>query len=328
MKTCLIYTFSGTGNSLIVANFVAGYLKQKDIETTIFNVKEPISNVPDPNDYDYFGLSYPIHGFNTPLPFVKFLKKVVNSKVKNRPYFIIKNSGEPFAVNNASSARFVGLLKRKGYVPTLEHHFLMPYNIMFTYKENLRKQMYLYVKALTKVFADDIVSGKVMKIHYPFFYRLFAFFVRIEWIAGFANAPLMYVKKKICINCDKCIKGCPVNALYRNKKGKIKVHHNCCICMACSFNCPVDAFRMGFLNPWRVNFGGFQYDRLLKDESLDGKFVNRNTKGYFKLFRKYYHKQNEILKSRGYPLPVSYNEEDNLEELFNKNKNKSKKSDK
>lgn len=313
VRRCIIYAFSGTGNSLIVANFIAAYLNGYGIDSHVFRVRYPLGEIPDPNDYDYVGFTYPIHGFNTPRPFLRFVKLLPKSGYQGKPFFIAKDSGEPFAVNSASSSSFVRIMRKKGYRPTLEHHYLMPYNIMFAYDENLRKQMYLYTEALTRVLADDIASGKVDRIKYKWYYRLCSALVRIEHIAGPVNSKLTYVKKSKCIHCDLCIRGCPVHAVYRNKRDKIKIRPSCFICMACSFNCPVDAFRMGFLNPWRVNFGGFQYERLLKDDRYDGKYVNRNTKGYFRHFRKYYREQDRILLERGYKLPVDYNGKDSLE---------------
>lgn len=310
---CIIYAFSGTGNSLLIASFLAAALKEHSIETDIFRVRYPLGEVPDPNAYEHVGFVYPIHGFNTPKPFISFLKTLPASKTPRKPYFIAKNSGEPFAANSASSSTLVHVLKKKGYVPTLEHHYLMPYNIMFAYAENLRKQMYLYSKAYASLMAEDIALGKDEKIHYKPGWRFLSWLVRLEWIAGPVNAPLTRVNKKRCIHCDACIRNCPVHAIYRDKRGRIRVRSNCCICMACSFLCPKDAFRMGFLDPWRVNFGGYQYDRLLRDDAYDGKHVNRNTKGYFRHFRAYYKEQNRLLLERGHPLPVQYDEADSLE---------------
>lgn len=300
MSNCIIYTFSGTGNSKRVASFVGDNLSKKGIEVTYFNIKYPLEekDIPDPNNYDYVGFSYPIHGFNSPKPFVKFIKLLPISKSKDKKYFIIKNSGEPFAVNSASSSLTIKILKKKGYVLDLEHHFLMPYNIMFKYPEGMIKQMYLTSKAVGELYANEIVDNHhIFKIKTNPLYKTLAFIIRIEWLAGPINAKLCFVKKKKCVKCYKCIKNCPSGALYLNKKGKIKRKTNCCICMNCSFSCPKDAYFMGILNLWRVNLGGsFPYKKVIEDSNIRSNYVNKNTKGYFKSFRKYYDYQNELLK--------------------------------
>lgn len=308
-NTCIIYSFSGTGNSHILSEQVKKHLSDLSVKTTIYKIIYPINFnlVPNPNDFDYIGFSYPIHGLNAPKPFIDFVKKIPFSLVKEKAYFVLKNSGEPFAVNNGSSATLNKIMSKKGYKITLEHHYLMPYNIMFEYKKGLIKQMYLYCEALTKVMAIDIVNKKVDKIHTPLWNKALSALLKVEWIAGPVNHSLIHVDEKKCIHCNKCISQCSSNALYFDKEGKIKANSKCCICMACSFNCPVDALKMGILNPWRVNFGGFKYESLLKDENVNPSFVNANTKGYFKYFRKYYKKQDELLTKYNIPIPVKYN---------------------
>lgn len=312
MSKCIIYAFSGTGNSLLICDLLKAHLERKhDVDVTIYRIRFPIDKIriPNPNDYDFVGFSYPIYGFNVPKPFNDFIKLLPKSATPNKSFFIVKNSGEPFAVNNASSAHFVGIMKKKGYQPTLEHHYLMTYNIMFRYPNNLAKQMYLYDDALLSLMAEDIVLKKQIKIKYNPFYRLLSCIVRVVWLAGPINSKLTYVDKKRCIDCGLCITNCPMNAIYKNKDNKYKLHANCCICMACAFNCPRDAFKMGILNPWRIN-GRFNIKAILNNNEYNGKEVNAKTKGYFKNFKKHFKKQNELLLKRGYKLPVDYSDEE------------------
>ena len=84
--------------------------------------------------------------------------------------------------------------------------------------------------------------------------------------------------------------------------------------MRCSLNCPVNALHMGIFQPWAVT-GGFHYKELEKDTSNPGTYVNYKTKGYFKLFRKYYLKQNDLLTKYGLEIPVQYTEDNKLENL-------------
>ena len=63
-----------------------------------------------------------------------------------------------------------------------------------------------------------------------------------------------------------CIKNCPMNNIFKNKKGKIKFKHNCMMCMRCSFFCPKDAINIGFLQwwGWKVN-GAYDFKNILKN---------------------------------------------------------------
>ena len=42
---------------------------------------------------------------------------------------------------------------------------------------------------------------------------------------------------------------------------------------------------------------------IINDKENKGNYINKNTKGYFKLFKKYYHNQNELLKKYNIEIP-------------------------
>lgn len=299
-----LYAFSGTGNTAIALRLIKEKLIKEGHYVDDFLFKAPICSFPNPKDYDLIGIGYPIHAFNVPKPFLKFIKSF--PKVSGKNYFIFKVSGEPFALNGASSAHLNDILRHKGYHLIYERHLLMPYNIMFRYPKGLEKQMYLYLDPLSSLVVKNVLAGGTeKKIRFNPFSRFLSFVLRIEWIAGPVNCKLAHVNKKKCINCNRCLRECPTNSIYLNKKGKLKIHPSCTICMRCTVYCPTDAIFFGFLNHWVVN-GDFGYKSLAADESLSPAFVKMSTKGYFKHFRNYYKKQNQDLANANIPLPFSY----------------------
>ena len=314
----ILYLFTGTGNTRLCGDYLAKHLKEQGIETDVYEYRSGDSDIPNPNDYDLVGIGYPIHAFNVPEAFVKFIKAL--PKVENKNYFIFKVSGEPFPPNNSSSYHIYRILKKKGYHLIMEKHFLMPYNIMFKYKDELQKQMYLYLDPLANVMAIRLAKGEVDKIEYNPVHTVWSFFLRIEWIAPKVNAAFLHNDKKTCTNCMLCVNNCPTKSLYVTDKRKIKTTSQCALCMRCSLNCPTNALHMGIFQPWAVR-GGFHYKQLANDKNNPGTYVNYKTKGYFKLFRKYFLKQNELLRKYGLEIPVQYTEENKLENL---KKNKSK----
>ena len=299
MKILLI-TFSGTSNTFICGEFLKKHLESLNhqVDHYLYNARREFNYNLD--EFDLIGIGYPIHAFNVPKPFFKFLISLkVNKKID---YFIYKVSGEPFVFNSASSATLNSKLKKKGFNLVYEKHFLMPYNIMFNYNDSIKKEMYLYLEKLTLVTTKMLTAKEYNEVTYNPFYRFISFIFRIEWIAGPLNSKITHVDMKKCISCYKCVKECPTKSLYIDKNNKIKIKTNCCICMKCAHDCPKDAFVFGFLNPWRVN-GKFDYQKLLKDENNKGNYINKNTKGYFKLFRKYFKNQNELLKKYNIEIP-------------------------
>ena len=297
----LLLTFTGTRNTEICGNFLARHLRDEGHEVFhyVYMARHPLNlNV---KDFDMLGFGYPIHAFNTPEAFYKWIKKF--PEVNNIPYFIYKVSGEPFHFNDASSYHFVKVLNKKGYKKIAEKHFLMPYNIMFRYKDEIAKQMYLYLDALTELFVKEIIAKDYEIIRYKFWQKVLSLILRIEWIAPKVNAPLVGFNKQ-CTKCKKCILNCPTTALYINKKNKIKIHASmCAMCMRCTYNCPTNAIRFGIMNLWKVN-GPFDYEKLAKDDSINANYINDNTKGYFRKFSNYFKRQNAFLEKYNIDNPI------------------------
>ena len=131
MKVLLIY-YTGTYNTRFLTNQLKEELVKRgnQVDTVEINANTPVV---DTTSYDLIGFSYPIYGFNSPLSFNKYVRKL---KFKaNQKYFIYKNSGETFAMNNASSRILIRIMKRRKGVLVGEYHYVMPYNIHFPFEK-------------------------------------------------------------------------------------------------------------------------------------------------------------------------------------------------
>ena len=310
MKKCLIYYFSGTGNTSIAASMLASNLKKYGYEVTTYRYQAPNKDIPSSEGYDLVGFGYPIHAFNVPGAFAKFIKALPKLSVPTKAFFF-KVSGEPYHLNDASSHHIYVKLKRKGYQFIMDKHLLMPYNIMFRYPDGVAKQMYLYLNALTELMAKRLSLGEEDKIHYDLVLIFFSVLLRIEWIAPKLNCLFTHVDQKKCINCHLCIRECPTQSMHINKKGKIKVNSTCAMCMRCTYFCPKDAIKFGFMNNWKVN-GPYQYQKLEKDDTVKEDYINRDTKDYFRHFKQYFYEQNQLLEKYHIPLPVTYSQEETI----------------
>ncbi len=288
MQKAIIYFFSGTKNTKIVAENIKNELNTQGIKTDVFDIRLPLINIPNPNDYDFIGFGYPIHAFNTPQFFLKFIKDL--PEVNRIPTFIFKTSGEPFRFNNASSWSMIRILRKKGYLPLLDEHLLMPYNIMFRYPKDISKYMYKHNLILAKVIAKKIINKKSYLHRYNIITILFMYISRFQWLGAKINGPLIHVNKKICTKCGLCINNCPSKNI-KIVNGYPKFDHKCTMCMSCATVCPVDAVRFGVLNGWRIN-GGYNFEEYMSDESIVDIKIDKTTKGYFKLFKNYYKKSN------------------------------------
>ncbi len=298
MNKVLICYFSGTNNTKTVAEMIKQGFENTGYQTDLYNIRLPYPKLPDLNEYAYIGFGYPVHAFNTPQFFLKWIKTI--PEVKNLKAFIFKTSGEPFRFNDASSFSLVKKLQRKGFTVLSEGHFLMPYNIMFRYPDVITKHMYIHNRTLAKVFVSDVIANKRLLPKYYPWTVIFAYLARLQWLGAKINGPLIHVKKHICTACGKCIKNCPSHNI-KMVNGYPKFDSKCTMCMSCVSLCPEDAVRPGVLNGWRVN-GLYDFKAIAADETVPFIKIDRSTTGYFRLFRRYYEKSyakiNSWLKER------------------------------
>lgn len=282
MKFLLVY-YTGTYNTRYLSNQIGEKLIKRGhtVDKVEINKETPLVNT---EGYDYVGFSYPIYGFNTPLAFDKYVKKLKFSK--GQKYFIYKNSGETLGMNNASSRGILRLMKRRKAVFAGEYHFVMPYNIHFKYDEDFVKEILIKDDKLAQIMIYNLENQKIERIKSKFIYNFSAFFVGIVKIAGNVNSFLYKVDKDKCVNCMKCVRDCPEKNIYV-KKGKIKFHHHCDMCMRCSFFCPTNAIKIGFLDwwHWKVN-GDYKLSKLASEGAPEKPYITKDSKGFYKCFHK------------------------------------------
>lgn len=280
MKNAIIYVFSGTGNTKKACDIYKSEFEKNGVETTLYTVKKGFENLPDPNNFDYVGFAYPIHGFNAPyimLDLAKALPKANGTK----QYFVVKTSGEPLKINNVSSIKFNDIMKRKGYVPFSEYHYVMPYNMIFRHTDEMAARMKNTLEQLASVEAREVLCGVEHKLSKVPFGRFVAWVVRIEQPAMKVNGRFFKVDGNKCIKCGTCAKNCPVGNIKTDGNGKFSFGGDCVMCTRCSFNCPTNAFDIGMLNGWKVN-GRYSYKLPEKpEEDKHAWYCKKAYKRYF-----------------------------------------------
>ena len=251
MKKAIIYTFSGTGNTKRACDIYKQEFEKNGVETTVFPLKKGFDDLPNPGEFDYVGFAYPIHGFNAPSLMLELAKAL--PKASGKEYFVLKTSGEPLKINNVSSIKMNSILKKKGYIPKSEYHYVMPYNMIFRHTDEMSVKMLDTLQNLAPIEAREVLEGKVHKLSKVPFGALWAWIVRIEQPAMKMNGKHFKVDGEKCIKCGACAKNCPVGNIKIDENGKFTFGGDCLMCARCSFNCPTDAFNIGILNGWRVN---------------------------------------------------------------------------
>ena len=210
---------------------------------------------PDVASADTLVIGYPVHGFNAPQNVADFAKGL--PECENKVYYIIKTSGEPLHINDASSRILDRALKKKGYVKKGEFHYVMPYNMIFRHSDDMAALMWQAAGNTAPSDADIIFEGREHPLKPNAFACLTRLVVAVEHAAMPYLGRLFKVKKDKCVSCGRCEKLCPMGNI-EMKDGLPVFGKNCIGCTACSFNCPEDAISIGVLNAWRVN-GAYKF---------------------------------------------------------------------
>lgn len=250
----LFTVFSASGNTSRVCRLFSERLKERGAECETVRIREDMKT-PDYAAADVLVIGYPVHGFNAPQNVVDFAKGL--PECENKVYYIIKTSGEPLHINDASSRILDRALKKKGYVKKGEFHYVMPYNMIFRHSDDMAALMWQAAGNTAPSDADIIFEGREHPLKPNAFACLTRLVVAVEHAAMPYLGRLFKVKKDRCVSCGRCEKLCPMGNI-EMKDGLPVFGKNCIGCTACSFNCPEDAISIGVLNAWRVN-GAYKF---------------------------------------------------------------------
>lgn len=280
MKTAVIYCFSGTGNTLRVANSFKDAMEKKGTSVTVAVIKKG-EEVPSEKDFDFVGIAYPVHGFNAPLPIWELVKKFPEENQK--AYFTLKTSGEALRLNDSSTYGVDKILKKKGYRLTNEFHYLMPYNIIFRHSDRMAYEMDKTMKERVTIDADLVLNGVDNPPEFKRWTRFVSKLFKIEHKAMPYIGRGFKVAKDKCVGCGACERNCPMKNI--KMKDSLPVFGKECVgCMGCSFNCPTAAISIGILNGWKVN-GKYSFEKpeFNEDESFVPRYCRNSYRRYFRL---------------------------------------------
>lgn len=292
---CLLVYYTGTFNTRYVTGKVKARLEKEGWTVTTYEIDPLNMERLDFSPYDIIGLGSPIYGYAAPYPFLKFIRH--QKFPKGIKAFIYKNSGESEHANDASSKFFLRKLHHDKVDIRNEYHFLMPYNIHFRFDDYLIREMLEMDRRLLEIMVYELVHNIPNMKPYKFWPRFVASMVaRPQYIGGDINSFLYKVDMDKCTGCDLCIKRCPTKNIYRKPNGEMGFHHNCLMCMRCSFYCPADAFDIGFLQDWGWKVNGAYNFKKIEQMKYDKPCITKDTKGFFHCYIEKYENINTRYK--------------------------------
>ena len=286
MKILLLY-FTGTYNTLYLTTIIKNTLMNKghSVDAFLFTDKNKIKV----NNYDFVGIGYPIHAYNSPKIVEDKLKEL---KITNKKYFIYKNGGEPHPNNKASSYQIYKIMKKNRNELMGEYEFVMPCNFQVRTSDSQIRYELEYNHKYVKYMCDNLENKKEYKV--PLLKRFYSSVLRLSRIGFKSNSKSYFVDKEKCIKCRECINNCPSkNIEYSREEKKIIFKDKCLSCMRCSFICPTNAINIGMLEKSKING---KYD-FLSINLLENTFdLSTLSKKEYKHFKAYYDYIDSLIK--------------------------------
>jgi Formate hydrogenlyase subunit 6/NADH:ubiquinone oxidoreductase 23 kD subunit (chain I) len=229
--------FSGTGNSLYVANELHQHIEN----STVLSIPQLLPDIKTLSEYDKIGVVFPVYGMGVPAVVRSFFRGM--SSLANKYIFVIATYGYmPANVLKLSQIH----LRRAGLVLNYSKTVKMPGNYALVFQPPNIDTIIKRIKraeAKTEAIAADIGAGRYNRIalhHFPSF----------EGVNNRMTVPNTADSKFVvdikCTSCGICERNCPLSNI-RLLEGKPTFQHKCQFCMRCFHFCPSEAINFGTL---------------------------------------------------------------------------------
>lgn len=291
MNVALII-FSGTGNTLHVAKYLARALENLQASVTIITLglnkhereeahafKEKIAT------FDRIGFAFPVLGFGAPANILAFAHTL---PIGNAKVFIFKSAADDHQVNNASSEELEKILTHKGYDVFHDFLYIMPCNFMVSYPKAFNLQMLDVLERKAAFHAVELIEVKRSKLPISKIWHYIARTIHhLESHYGRQRFGIALNATSQCTLCFTCLKHCPVQNI-TCEGSVLTFHDNCLFCMRCIYGCPKQAIDAKCYN-WAIIKEGYNLKEYLNARDENRVFITQYSKGFWKHFRHYFY---------------------------------------
>ena len=232
-----VYVFSGTGNTLLVANKIAEIFNKNNnlcSVTKMENIKPS-----DINLDGTIGIGWTVAFWNT-YPFVRKwidnLPDGMGTKV-----FLFDTMGD-------SSCRMIAhiaeILKNKNYNVIAAQGFIMPNNFLLVLKDDKNKQKIEKTFVKVEKYVQNIIKNKAVVAKTNIFTKIAfiitSFITTKLWNTKLAKKIMKFKTDKTkCNGCGVCVKLCPLENIEIKTIPEFK--NKCIFCLRCVSYCPQQA---------------------------------------------------------------------------------------
>jgi ferredoxin len=236
--TTTLYVFTGTGNSLAAAEFLAQKLGDTVIESIPFRMKKAGVVIPDTNKV---GFVFPVNYCGVPFILSEFIPRVSLSHV---PYiFAVATAG---GIGRYALLQLDKMLKKNG--TSLQAGWLVrmvdnyiPYG--GAPDEKAQTNLLSDAESLLADIANSIQAEKKEMPGFPVLSQLLHFLLYPRFIRSLSEIDTRFHVDDTCNGCGICNQVCPADNI-RIIDNKPVWQHHCLFCLACINLCPKEAIQL------------------------------------------------------------------------------------
>lgn len=243
----LILYYSGVGNTKVVATKIF-YLLHGSHEVTLVSIEKLSTDIAIAN-YDSLVIGFPTIHAAPAQPILNFIEQTKQLK-KSIPTFLFTTCG----LYSANTLRiFAKQCEKKNIITILSKSYrcsatdgilLAPnMNIWFCHEKRLDKKV------------ENDVSTFVIHCNRPIIaniphFKIYSILNYLNKFFGQRFSPKIYIHKKNCVSCGKCVVNCPVQCICKDDIGYPLFNNEKCIhCYRCIHHCPKKALSLSKKRP-------------------------------------------------------------------------------
>ncbi|MEE4195205.1 MAG: EFR1 family ferrodoxin [Anaerolineae bacterium] len=279
MTSIALYTFSGTGNTFLLAEMLKEAFEQQGCTVDALRIEElhKSGKTPDMRTYDWVGIGAPVLGFTTPYIVYDFIKSLPEGK--GQKVFIFRTAGGVQEINYNASKSLIRRLERKGYIVTYERILAFSSNWAEKFDTQVILRLIDATREKVPAMCAEILAGKERRYSVGIVQRVLLDILSPLVRLGFRQFGKDYTVNDDCIHCGLCIENCPVDNIHE-VDGKIKFKSNCMSCMRCIYACPTDAIHFRLFK-FTVVKGGYDLSKILATPKLEGTLEGVKKPGFY-----------------------------------------------
>ncbi len=244
-KNVSIYVFSGTGNTLLIANKIAeNLIKDASCACEVFRMESTDPKSVKQNSL--IGIGFTVACWNT-YPFVrKWIDDMPQSD--GTEVFLFNTMGDS-SLNMLS--QISKILRKKGYVVTALQEFVMPNNFLLIEPQEKKNRKTAAAFAKAETFAKDITSETRKSVKsglLPAMAFIVTTFLIKTWKFKIWQKIIKFkIDKNKCTKCGICSEICPVGNISMPAAGFPEFGARCQFCLRCISYCPQQAMKSRLL---------------------------------------------------------------------------------